>query len=361
MTQIRNPHQLLLVKQLYEDARLLAEREDSFSHTKAVIFIDLAVETLLNSIVLSFDPDLSINASKGSLDTDRRTLWGNASTALNKVKKKRLPESREMASLHALRNLVQHNGTEPTKTEVKRYLSAAEVLMKAAFTEAYDIDFLNFRWWDVITNVDLRQLLRESEYALEKGRPDICMVGCKYAHELIVSAIREATKIRRTRISSVFSGGAGRAGSYTSPPVGIPTAVTAQVRQAANQIDRMLRAAEAKLRSEIIKELDFIEDEVVTVGLGMPSIDTRRFQKIGSAVLHSVAEGGAMQIRRVGRDSDAEQLQEGARFMLNYVARLIRLIDESYPDILAEVKVPGQLSRQKFWAVVDAQEPEESS
>lgn len=351
MISVRNPHQLLLAKQLYEDSRILVERDDAFSHTKAVILLDLSVETVLNNIVLNFDPDLTINASKGSQDTDRRTLWGNASTALNKAKSRRLPESREMANLHALRNLVQHNGTEPSQTEVRRYVAAAEALLRAAFADAYDLDFLNFRLLDVIVNEDLRLLLRESEYALENGRPMVCMAGCKYAHELIISAVRETTKIHRARISSVFSRSVP--GSYTTPPGGLPSAVTAQVRHAANQIDRALKGAEAKLRREIVRELDFLEDEVVTIGVGMPLMDTRRFQKIGRNVLVFIAESGALQTREVGQEESTEQFREHALFMLNYVTRLIRLIDESYPDVLTAVKVPERLSQQRFWKKLD--------
>lgn len=347
MTPVRNPHQLLLAKQLYEDSRLLAERDDAFSYTKAVILLDLAVETLLNNIVLNFDPDLTINASKGSQDTDRRTLWGNVATALNKAKNKRLPESREMANLHALRNLVQHNGTEPSQTEVRRYVAATEALMKAAFASAYDLDFLNFRLLDAIANEDLRLLLRESEYALERGRPMICMAGCKYAHELIIVSVRENTKSHRTRISSVFSGGGQ--GRYNPTIGGLPSAVTAQVRYAASQIDQTLKNAERKLRSEIIRELNFLEDEMVTIGVGMPLMDTRRFQKIGGRVLIFIAESGSLQTRNVGQDASAPQLREEALFMLNYVTRLIRLIGESYPDVLAGVKVPMRLSQQSIW------------
>jgi hypothetical protein len=216
LTSVRNPHQLLLAKQLFEDSRLLAERDDAFSHTKAVMLLDLAVETVLNNIVLNFDPDLIINASKGSQDTDRRTLWGNAATALNKAKHKGLPESREMANLHALRNLVQHNGTGPSQTEVRQYVATAEALLKAAFADAYELNFGNFRLLDTIVNEDLRLLLRESEYALERGRSEVCMAGCKYAHELIISAFRANTKVHG-RASRRYSP-AGDTGDITRLP-----------------------------------------------------------------------------------------------------------------------------------------------
>jgi hypothetical protein len=349
---VRNPHQLLLSKQLFEDARLYAEREDSFSHTKAVVLLDLAIEVLLHNIVLNFDPDLTVNASNSGRDTDRRTLWGNTSQAL-KSKGKQLAELREMASLHTLRNLVQHNGTEPTRTEVLRYLSSAERVLVGAFRDAYELDFVNFRLWDVIANEDLQLLLRESEHALGKDRPEICIVGCKYAHELVVSAIRKTTKLHRTRISSIFT----RSGSgHGAMPLGLPSVITSQVQSAARQLDREIKNAEARLRREIIKELDFIEDELVSVGVGMPLLETRKFQWLGNAIHYFRAESGDLEVR-ITKDIEPSESTKAAQFMLNYILRLIRLIDESYPEVLRDIKVSIKLSEQKFWGKVEGPNP----
>jgi hypothetical protein len=54
MISTRNPQQLLLVKQLYEDGRLLPSRDDDLSLTKSVILLDLAVEQMLNTIIMDF-------------------------------------------------------------------------------------------------------------------------------------------------------------------------------------------------------------------------------------------------------------------------------------------------------------------
>ncbi len=90
--------------------------------------------------------------------------------------------------------------------------------------------------------------------------------------------------------------------------------------------------------------MEFLEDEVVTIGIGMPLMDTRRFQQIGSEVSVSVSVGGDMTLRiRVS------QHDEGARFMLNYLSRLVRLVDEAYPGVLEEVQVKKPLREQTIW------------
>ena len=55
MGPTRNQQQLILVKQLYEDARLFEERGDAFSLTKAVVLLDLSIENILNNIILNLD------------------------------------------------------------------------------------------------------------------------------------------------------------------------------------------------------------------------------------------------------------------------------------------------------------------
>src|SRR5260370_15211189 len=147
MSLSRNPQQLILVKQLYLDACLLADRGDTFSVTKAVILLDLAIEHMLNNIVLNLDPSFTVNQTKGVEDIGRRTLWGNASTAIRAAAKTPLLEVRELANLHALRNLVQHSGTEPTQSETKRYLHSANVMLIAVFSDVYGLDFGKFKIW----------------------------------------------------------------------------------------------------------------------------------------------------------------------------------------------------------------------
>lgn len=161
MTPKRNQQQLILIKQLYEDARLLEERGDAFSLTKAVVLLDLSIEHILNNIILNVDPTSSVNQTKSSGDLNRRTLSGNSSTALGSAGKKPPLEAGELANLHKLRNLVQHIGMEPAQSEVRRYLAAANNMLISVFEDVYELSFESFKLWDLVSNLDLRNWLRD--------------------------------------------------------------------------------------------------------------------------------------------------------------------------------------------------------
>jgi hypothetical protein len=125
--------------------------------------------------------------------------------------------------------------------------------------------------------------------------------------------------------------------------------LASQLRQAANQIDNAIRQGVEHFRKEILREMEFLEDEVVTIGVGLPLMDTRRFQKIGNHALVFLAESGDIQIRTKTLGTEQSELLEGARFMLTYLSRLVRLVDEAYPEVLAGVRVKKRLREQGIW------------
>jgi len=182
----------------------LSGRPDALSLTKAIVLLDLSVELMLNNIVLNLDPNFTVNETKGSEDISRKTLWGNAARAVRATNKGSLPEAREIANLHALRNLVQHSGNQPSQSETERYFAAIRVMFSTVFENVYGLDFSRFQIWDLVANNDLREWLRDSEVALTKGHPEICIAGCNHAHDLIIGAIRRFTKLRRFRSSVSF-------------------------------------------------------------------------------------------------------------------------------------------------------------
>lgn len=354
---MRNQHQLILVKQLYEDAAVLAARGDAFSLTKALILLDLAVEHTLNNIVLNLDPNFTVNETKGSEDIARKTLWGNAARSMKTSNKGSLPETREIANLHALRNLVQHCGTEPSQSETQRYLSAAQSMLSSVFANVYGLEFSRFQIWDLVSNEDLRDWLRDCERALMKGHPEVCIAGCNYAHELIIAAIRSFTKLRRFRVSRVFSSPTAR----PSYPSGLPYQAIREIEGLAKKLDGEIKSGVERFRAEIMKEIEFLEDEVVAIGVGLPLMDTRRFQKIGSMVHQFFFGDGEMQIRTEAPAKDIAEVREGAEFMLGYLSRLVRLLDEAYPGVLAAITTGTALHKQSIWGTVEGQGSEVAS
>lgn len=347
----RNPQQLLLIKQLYEDARLLAGREDDLSVMKATLSLDHSVEQMLNTIIMDMTTHNVPQRGTGRKDIGWGDIWKRAMEAIESAGHD-LMNHAQLLSLHEVRNLAQHNGSIPTQAEVRRYIEPVEEMLAGAFRDVYGLDFQSFRLWDLVPNEDLRQLLRDSERALEMGRPGICVIGCSQAHSKIVKAIREHTKLRRLRFSQVFS---QRGQTQISLPAGVPHELRAKGQQAAQQINSEIRRGVAQFRSEIMKEIEFLEDEVVTIGIGMPIMDTRRFLKIGDQGMKPTGYGGIVQYVQEELDSDTEESRDGARFMLSYLSRLVRLIHEAYPEVVKSIEVSIPLTSQSWWQGVENQ------
>ncbi|HEX7723665.1 MAG TPA: hypothetical protein VF397_16005 [Pyrinomonadaceae bacterium] len=294
---IASAKQLLLIKQLFDDACILAAREDDLSLTKALILLDLSVEQTLNQILRDFHPDFS----PGRKDVGWFTLWQQASPIM-KDKGSQLYNYRELASLRDVRNLAQHNASIPTQAEVKRYIAPRREMINRVFADAYQKDFDSFNVWEFISNEDLKSWLADCEVALQKSRAEITIAGCNVAHRLIISAIRTSTKLRRAQISlsHVLPPSTGR--FNTSVPPGM-LGLARQAEAAARQMDSMIRQGVTEFRKEVLREMEFLEDEVVTIGIGMPLMETRRFQKIGGLVSVSTSMNGTMSVRLHGQRS----------------------------------------------------------
>lgn len=255
---------------------------------------------------------------------------GNAADALRKVKQAQLTEIREMASLHALRNLVQHNGTEPSKSDVKRYLHAAGLMLTDSFSAAYGLDFQHFRLWDFISNVSLRRWLEYSDDLLQQGEVLGCMVGCIVAHERVVDAIREHTKSQRSRSSRAHNLRDRRSDVLSRDDV--------------NAIEKDMRA----IREDVYKEIDQLDNELVAIGVGLPVMDTRRFLQASEPILLTDDEEDGLIISDERSKRERSDGARNAAFMLDYLSRLVRLVEESYPGALKSVKL--KMGKKGFWA-----------
>ena len=54
-------------------------------------------------------------------------------------------------------------------------------------------------------------------------------------------------------------------------------------------------------------------------------------------------------------EGESEELADGARFMLTYLARLIRLVDEAYPEVVTSITVKVPLTSQDVWRNVQGE------
>jgi hypothetical protein len=105
MTTPKPRYQLLLVKNLYSEGEQAASRENNFSISKSLLFLDLAVEQMLLTILTAINTQLPI--PKGELKWDQ--LWQSASDIMTE-QGHTLPGKAALRNLHQDRNRVQHGG-----------------------------------------------------------------------------------------------------------------------------------------------------------------------------------------------------------------------------------------------------------
>lgn len=324
MTSIRNFEQLILVKQLYEDARELAERRDRLALTKAIILLDLSIEQLLKSILLNHNPSFFI--PRGKSDINWKELWQNASDAVRKEKGVALSEQSESSSLHQLRNLVQHHGTEPPTSDVKRYIASTARMMANSFRDAFDLDFHKLRSFDFVENNDLRRLLNESEEFLSNGNPVVCIIGCKLARKLIVDAIHRYTT--NEKFDSL-------------PTARFDTSRDTQtVKKLANFISKFSESSSKRIKR--------LETEIILVGMGLPIVDTRRFMQLQGATTEDLVSDGDLRVYIKTTDIDKDAETANANFLLEYLSRLLRLVEEDNLEILSGIKVQIRLGEHSI-------------
>lgn len=235
-----------------------------------------------------------------------------------------LPNKVSLRNLHQDRNRVQHGGSTFHFTQARKYIRPVEHTLTSAFSNVFGIDFENFREWDFIENDDLRRWLKESEDALKQGGPTVCIAACNYIHRLIVKAVRE----------------------YTTEMKYLSSSVDLHMRGLDMNDYASLARTLQKLNKEITEKIDLLDEELVAIGVGLPVMDTRRFRRCGRLVSQVVFMDGHMDIN--WREGSLEERNTSAHFMLNYLSRLVSLIEEGYPGALGDVKIKMPLSEQGF-------------
>jgi hypothetical protein len=305
--------QLLLVKNLYTEAIQASGRDDKFSTSKGILFFDLAVEQMLLTVVTSLPTKGPVPT--GELKWDK--LWQAASDIMAE-NGHTLPGNAALRSLHQDRNRVQHSGSTFHFSQVRKYVGHVGNMLAVVFQDAFGLNFETFREWDLVGSEDLRRWLKESEDFLSEGNVVACIVGCALAHSWIMSAIRKETKQGRMR------GSIGR-----------------EVR------DRAVLRAFKDMYEALAEDISQLENEVVAIGVGLPVMDTRRFLRYTRLIGIFEAEAGNLQL--VHRGKSEENDPDVANYMLDYVARLIQFVEDSYPSVLDMIKVKIFLKDQEVW------------
>lgn len=330
MVATLNPKQLLICKNFFSEAQRLAVLGDDFSKMKAVLFLDFSVEILLNALVNDFANDSQVENENLNPRQDMvwSTLWRNATQAV-KNKIRRIPNHRQLKLLREIRNLVQHAGMVPDSSDVSDSLNAVHDTLSKCFSVCYGLDFIEFKLWDVITNQQLRRLLKESQEALNSGKAVICLAGCKIAFDKLNGAIR-ANSPGSESIAEI---------ERTSYKNNIPSNY---------MYDPTLADFLEKLSEKIGSELRRLHDDTQVANLGLSMADTAKFRRAYKGLAINKALSGSIEILLFGEVSDEEREQD-ARQALDYLSSYSLLAQQAYPSVVENIRIEMPLSEQPVW------------
>ena len=317
MSSLPNSQQLLLVKDLFGEAQTLAAREDTFSTTKSILFLDLAVEQMMRAIIFTLKPN-----SNPRKDLKWHELWTEADGALQ-AKSLQLHNSAPLKALHEHRNMVQHTGATYHFSQARTYVVPVGDTLTHAFHDVYALEFARYNLLALIANDDLRRWLQDAEQILIEGGPMFTIAACNYAHRLVIHELKKQT---------------GKDSHHW------PT----RVRSSRMDVRDYVAIAQAvqELDKRITEEIEALEQEVVAIGVGLSILEVRRFRAFGNLVPVSVYEDGQLEINY--KDGTVDERKTAAAFMLDYLSRLIRSIDETYGSVLGNLKLKVPLMDQEI-------------
>jgi hypothetical protein len=323
----RNFEQLLIVKQLYQDANLLIGKGDIFSLSKAIIFLDLSIELALKTILLNLDPSFIPNKP----NFNWHQAWKGASDAVEKMCGTYLPEEVESTNLRNLRNGIQHNGQIPHIQDCKRYDISTNNFLKSSFKLAFNLDFDCLRNWDFIQNLHLRKLMNESEGFLNDENVDKCLVGCVRTRKLVIQSIQKKTKYSNPSFNYREISNSSQTRSFSSIEQKIYSAISSEINKFNTKVATILE----KFNQFLTERFSNLEIEILIVGMGMLITDTRRFLGYRKILVSS-------RVVRYKKNFSNETLIEDiedAKFMLEYLFKLLRFIEDNEPSILESIEI----------------------
>ena len=314
-----NAQQLLLVKAFLDEAQTLALREDTFSTSKAILFLDLAVEQMLRAIIFSLNPNL--NPRKDLMTW--HDLWKEVDAALQ-TQGLELHNHAPLKSLHEHRNMVQHAGATYHYSQARSYVVPAEEMLTQAFRDVFGLDFARYSLVALIVNDDLRQWLEHAAELLTAGKPLLAIAACNYLHGVVIDELQTRTAGRSTTWSRRLSS----RDLELDHPVPLTDAII-------------------KLDERLTDAIEALEHEVAAIGVGMSILEVRRFRAAGSVVAVTVYSDHQIETN-VNCDKPFEAQRASAEFMLGYLGRLIRSIEETYESALNKLEIKVPLMEQDF-------------
>jgi hypothetical protein len=107
-----------------------------------------------------------------------------------------------------------------------------------------------------------------------------------------------------------------------------------------------IQSAFREIRKQFEAEFEALEHEVIAIGVGLSILEARRFRRLSGYVQLSVALDGQWYIN-IGPDRPFQENKEAAEFMLGYLSRLIRYIEQTFGSALQDLKIEIPLMEQE--------------
>jgi hypothetical protein len=154
---------LIIVKQLYQNAIVQSTAHQVLiNRLLAVIGFDLAVETLLRTIVTAFDPSKS-------LSDGFQGLMHQSETALASAGYSPLPDKANIQHVHSIRNDGQHKAKYPNESDISDCRTYVRDFLQKVVVELWGLDFEKITLTDVIQNEEIRQFFIDAETSHIEG------------------------------------------------------------------------------------------------------------------------------------------------------------------------------------------------
>ena len=317
--------QLLLIRTFFDDAERSLSVEGDFFAMRAALQLDLAVELALNTLVHTA-PHGALDSDRSSKEMDFAHLWQTATQAYRArlTEKTRLPNQDSLARLRQIRNLSQHNGTAPARSEIVRYTEPTREFLAQVFRDYFGASFESFSVCDLVPDERVARFMREAE-AMAAHVGWGALASCCIMFDKLVSAIRRAPGKEQSRheLRRVLGGGTRLRAPFEASPA--------------------LREAFDLLAGQLAS----IQDEVVGLGLGVPANELARFHELRRRSVRGTVEtsGGKWSVSRGDDPSNSE-----VAFALRFVSRVVYLAFAAWPEAMRSMEIYGYPGEQGFGA-----------
>lgn len=180
-------HKLLIVKQVVEEATRYANHSHKqSSRLMAIISLDFAVETFLKISEFALK-----KSGKKNNNSNFNELCENVENLLMSIGKNKLPNRDKIEHVRNLRNSAQHEARYPTKNEILECLIYVRDFLNAASLIIFGFLFDSISLVTLVQNKFVRDLLIQSEFALENKDFPLAIHQANKVISMVVQGLAE--------------------------------------------------------------------------------------------------------------------------------------------------------------------------